>query len=272
MDSTGGPSAVLPGALGHGDTALPKANRLSSGELERMLLEARRLVESAVDRHRTEEWLLTALEPNEGTGAVERTIDSAERSLSVVLSGCSDEEIAWLIPRLGRAVGRGVDVRLLAWVGLLENRSFVDRLDKYAPRVDVRLVREPLQETVLADGTLSVAWSRPGPSSRETVVVRAPAVLRNLRTLFQVSWKSSPTLADHRRLSDHMRGAVARRILLALSSGRTDEVAARDLSMSVRTYRRYVAEITRELGANSRFQAGARAVELGLLPASVEGV
>jgi DNA-binding NarL/FixJ family response regulator len=35
--------------------------------------------------------------------------------------------------------------------------------------------------------------------------------------------------------------------------------------VSLRTYRRHVAEIMRELDANSRFQAGARAVELGLL-------
>ena len=37
------------------------------------------------------------------------------------------------------------------------------------------------------------------------------------------------------------------------------------MQVSLRTYRRYVAEIMRELGANSRFQAGVRAVELGLL-------
>ncbi len=37
--------------------------------------------------------------------------------------------------------------------------------------------------------------------------------------------------------------------------------------MSLRTYRRYVAEILRDLDAISRFQAGARAVQLGLLPA-----
>jgi DNA-binding NarL/FixJ family response regulator len=42
-------------------------------------------------------------------------------------------------------------------------------------------------------------------------------------------------------------------------------VAARELNVSLRTYRRHVAEILRELGASSRFQAGARAVELGLM-------
>ncbi|MEU9115333.1 hypothetical protein AB0D04_27020 [Streptomyces sp. NPDC048483] len=39
----------------------------------------------------------------------------------------------------------------------------------------------------------------------------------------------------------------------------------RALSMSVRTYRRHVAEIMRLLGVKSRFQAGARAMQMRLL-------
>lgn len=158
-----------------------------------------------------------------------------------------------------------MDVRLLGRVGLVEERYLLKALDKYASGVDVRLVEAPLHDMVLADGSVSVVWSGSGKRSREAVVVRAPAVLRNLRTLFMVSWGGSAALADHRRLSSRTRSAMARRILQALSSGRTDEAAAREIGMSVRTYRRNVAEITRELGANSRFQAGARAVELGLL-------
>lgn len=53
-------------------------------------------------------------------------------------------------------------------------------------------------------------------------------------------------------------------MLRALGSGATDEAAARDLGMSVRTYRRRVAELLDVLEAGSRFQAGVRAGELGL--------
>lgn len=52
-----------------------------------------------------------------------------------------------------------------------------------------------------------------------------------------------------------------------MREGHIDEVAARATNVSLRTYRRHVAEIVHELDANSRFQAGARAVEYGLLPA-----
>ncbi|WP_367042241.1 TrmB family transcriptional regulator sugar-binding domain-containing protein [Streptomyces sp. Je 1-332] len=238
-----------------------------------MLLEACKLVESAVDRHRSEGRLIAALDPDEGSVGVatERVIASAGRSLSVVLSGKGEEETLQLIGHLGRAAARGVQVELLGRIGLVEDRALAEHLEKYAPGVEARLVTAPLQEMVLADGVSGVVWSRNGISVREAVVIHASAVLRNLRTLFSVSWSSSAALSDYRGLSDRSRSALARRILLALNSGRTDEVAARELGMSVRTYRRNVAEITRELGANSRFQAGARAVELGLLAPLTEG-
>ncbi|GLP63902.1 hypothetical protein TUSST3_05220 [Streptomyces sp. TUS-ST3] len=235
-----------------------------------MLLQARKLVEIAVDRHRNVERLVASLEPDETSVGVaaEEMIASARHHLAVVLSGEGEDETHQLIDQLGRAVARGVNVKLLGRVGLLRDRRFLEHLDKYAPGVDTRLVRAPLQELVLADSVVGAVWIRNGVAVREAVVVRAPAVLRNLRTLFTVSWSSSAALSDHRRLSERSRSALGRRILQALSSGRTDEAAARELGVSVRTYRRNVAEITRELGANSRFQAGARAVELGLLSPS----
>ncbi|MFE8993165.1 hypothetical protein ACFYMI_36140 [Streptomyces collinus] len=53
-------------------------------------------------------------------------------------------------------------------------------------------------------------------------------------------------------------------MLYALGSGMTDVTASRELGMSLRTYRRRVAELLVVLGADSRFQAGVRVGELGL--------
>jgi DNA-binding NarL/FixJ family response regulator len=44
-----------------------------------------------------------------------------------------------------------------------------------------------------------------------------------------------------------------------MAKGYTDEVLARKLGMSVRTCRRHIASLMRELDAVSRFQAGVRA-------------
>jgi DNA-binding NarL/FixJ family response regulator len=56
----------------------------------------------------------------------------------------------------------------------------------------------------------------------------------------------------------------AREILRALGAGLTDEVASRRMGVSLRTYRRRVADLMRALDSDSRFQAGLRAGELGL--------
>ncbi|MER7780469.1 helix-turn-helix domain-containing protein [Streptomyces sp. NPDC096191] len=54
-------------------------------------------------------------------------------------------------------------------------------------------------------------------------------------------------------------------VLRMLSQGLTDETVAKHLGVSARTARRIAAELMDELGARSRFQAGARAVAKGWL-------
>ena len=56
-----------------------------------------------------------------------------------------------------------------------------------------------------------------------------------------------------------------RRLLVLLSSGCTDEAAAREFGISVRHLRRQVARLMAELGARSRFEAGAEASRRGWL-------
>jgi DNA-binding CsgD family transcriptional regulator len=91
-------------------------------------------------------------------------------------------------------------------------------------------------------------------------------VLHTLHILFESVWSNAVPAGERIVFGDRDRAMLARQILSALRAGVTDEVAARELTVSVRTYRRYVAEIMALLGANSRFQAGVRAAELGLLP------
>lgn len=58
---------------------------------------------------------------------------------------------------------------------------------------------------------------------------------------------------------------VLRTVLRKLCDGVKDEAAARQMSVSVRTYRRHVAHLLRVLGASSRFEAGVKVAESGLL-------
>lgn len=59
--------------------------------------------------------------------------------------------------------------------------------------------------------------------------------------------------------------AVDLRVLGLMNSGVTDQVAAREMGVTDRQFRRYVAQILEQLGASSRFQAGVRAYERGWL-------
>ncbi|MEO3854275.1 LuxR C-terminal-related transcriptional regulator [Acrocarpospora sp. B8E8] len=66
-------------------------------------------------------------------------------------------------------------------------------------------------------------------------------------------------------LSPRRRRRCPHELLRMLLEGQTDERAARRLGLSLRTVRRSMSSLMTRLGARSRFQAGARAVQRGWL-------
>lgn len=60
--------------------------------------------------------------------------------------------------------------------------------------------------------------------------------------------------------------AYQRALVQALVLGNTDDIVARRLGISPRTFRRRLATLMTRLGCTSRFQTGAQAVRAGLLP------
>lgn len=60
-------------------------------------------------------------------------------------------------------------------------------------------------------------------------------------------------------------GRQEREVLKLLAQGLTDEAVALRLGVSLRTTRRISAKLMERLGAKSRFHAGLRVGELGLL-------
>ncbi len=132
----------------------------------------------------------------------------------------------------------------------------------------VRICSAPLpHETIIVDGRVAILAGPAAPGAvREYTVVRSPGVVRGVVSLFRATWETSAELADYRRGRPPALSEQSRRILALLGGGLKDEAAARRLGMSLRTYRRRVAEILVLLDADSRFQAGLRAHEFGLLP------
>jgi DNA-binding NarL/FixJ family response regulator len=89
-------------------------------------------------------------------------------------------------------------------------------------------------------------------------------LIEGVRAFFEATWHGAIELTDYLRQDLPHVDAQGKRILRALAAGITDPVAAREIGISVRTYRRRVAELMKLLEAESRFQAGVRVGELGL--------
>ncbi|MEW2075176.1 DNA-binding response regulator [Streptomyces sp. NPDC012403] len=235
-----------------------------AADLEQALLQASALIDSTVLLHRQRSELPT---PVARTGiaplgeALESLVGRTRHTLCVAMTDTG--EFTDAVVRSLDAVPERAAVRILCTAET--TNSSLSRLAQLADtRLELRVSENELRETVVVDGATALVRATEEKGGQAAVVNDAAAV-RALELLFAGAWSRGRRLADHLRLSPRLRTELARRILERLRAGHTDETAARELNVSLRTYRRYVAEIMRELHANSRFQAGVRAVEFGLL-------
>ncbi|MEU1311714.1 LuxR family transcriptional regulator [Streptomyces cinnamoneus] len=239
-------------------------------EFEKQLLELGALIESTVDKHRGrmrgDALVRMVGAGDEAVALACGLIRRAVTSIDLVLASETENVpsvLAALAETLERRQGT-VSVRLLCTPATVD-WSFVRTHALERRRAAVRITRMPLLSAVIADGGEALVCAESAVGRRASVI-RAAGITRSLLTLFDGVWRNSVDVAGHVGFGDRIRTETARRILQQLYAGATDEVSARELSMSVRTYRRYVAEIMAVMGASSRFQAGVRAAELGLLP------
>ncbi|MCM2387920.1 DNA-binding response regulator [Streptomyces albipurpureus] len=191
-------------------------------------------------------------------------IDAARSDVGIIVQAPGSEVAAIALELLSRP-GHHAHMRLLCAAPVVHSGAFRAALTQSALSYTVRVADSYLSETVVVDSRAAVLWSdRPG-GGRQASFISDPASAGALSSLFATRWMSAAP-AKPGAEAGRARSETGRRILESLRDGRTDEAAARELSIPLRTYRRYVAEIMREIDASSRFQAGARAVQLGLLP------
>ncbi|WAU81902.1 DNA-binding response regulator [Streptomyces sp. Qhu-G9] len=119
-------------------------------------------------------------------------------------------------------------------------------------------------ETIIIDRRFAILAGVHTPGGREYTMASAPALVGGIHALFEAAWETATDMRTFVRGEQPDLDAESRTVLRALGSGATDETAARELGLSLRTYRRRVAELLTSLDAGSRFQAGMRAGELGL--------
>lgn len=128
----------------------------------------------------------------------------------------------------------------------------------------IRITLDEINETIVLDRKVAILAGDAASGERGYTVVTSPEVIGSVTSLFNAAWRAGTELAIYETEFAEAR-ALAPRILDELAAGSKDETAARALGLSVRTYRRRVAELMDALGATSRFQAGVRARQLGLV-------
>ncbi len=158
---------------------------------------------------------------------------------------------------------RGMTVRKIYRPGVLLDPGLAGHLRRMADGgARIRITEREINETILLDRRIAIlAGDRVG-DVRGYTVVSSPDLVQGILSLFEAAWHDATDLASYQARFTELG---AREILEQLASGCKDETAARTLGVSLRTYRRRVAELMDVLGASSRFQAGARAREAGLL-------
>ncbi|ATE57583.1 MULTISPECIES: response regulator transcription factor [Actinosynnema] len=184
------------------------------------------------------------------------------------LSCAANELVTWVAAHRGGVMSRqrpSTGVRKLFRLGALLDPAWAGHVEAVlSAGARVRLSRHEVNETILLDDRVAILAGDRSRGPRGYTVVTEPQLLSGITSLFEAAWESGDELSEHAGAMAELR-AVAPGVADALNRGWTDDAAARELGMSVRTYRRRVAELMAALGASSRFQAGARARELGLL-------
>lgn len=142
------------------------------------------------------------------------------------------------------------------------HRQHIERLSQLG--AEIRITPDELNETIIIDDRVAVLAGELLSGVRSYGIVTRPEVVQSVKSLFNATWRTAMDLSVFEASFAEVR-ALAPQILEMLASGCKDETAARTLGLGLRTYRRRVAELMNALGASSRFQAGVRARELGLV-------
>jgi DNA-binding CsgD family transcriptional regulator len=113
---------------------------------------------------------------------------------------------------------------------------------------------------ILIDGTAAMVSVGEGPGA---ALFREPAFVDFLGQIFDHVWEHAKPFTDG-DYDEQVFGEIEVAILDQLSKGRSDDYISRRLGISTRTLRRYLADIYRKLGVETRFQLGMAAARLDL--------
>ncbi|KUN00436.1 erythropoiesis-stimulating protein [Streptomyces yokosukanensis] len=165
---------------------------------------------------------------------------------------------------------RGVRMRTVYLDSVRNSRDTVAYAEWLAERGgQVRTVPSLPVRMVIVDRETAVIPVRADAACEAAVVLTGQGTLTALCALFDSIWACGVDLTKAQQRDESGLSAQEREVLNSLYRGMTDDSIAKRLGVSPRTARRVANDMMERLGARSRFQAGALAVQNGWLPSVV---
>jgi len=160
---------------------------------------------------------------------------------------------------------RGVKLRIVFPLSVLAEqyvRDYVVRMEEVG--TEIRFADALPHRLIVSDSVRAVVPINRSDLGVGALITSEPLLTNGLRHLAGTLFRRGRRLSEvnEKALADRPTD-MEQRMIAMMSSGVTDDVAARRLCISERTFRRHMSNLLDRLGATSRFQAGIRAVERG---------
>jgi sugar-specific transcriptional regulator TrmB len=199
----------------------------------------------------TVEYLVGAIEVR---GFLKMAVDACRDEVLVLQGGLADvDDLSEIYLVL---MTRGVTVRIIC-----QHRNRADVATRVAMKrltdagVEVSTVSHVPRSAIVFDRSL-VALLGVNDGEVSLARVRHQGIAQFFLDLFNHLWETAAPLEGidigYATVADDLQQSIA----ALMAKGYTDEVVARKLGMSVRSCRRHIATLMRDLDATSRFQAG----------------
>ncbi|MFD8980134.1 helix-turn-helix transcriptional regulator [Streptomyces sp. NPDC059564] len=182
-------------------------------------------------------------------------------------SALTPDNIVHARPLDTRCLRRGVRICSIVRKEALDHPPTVAYLRELTAQGASIRVAESFSERILVyDRQTALVPVDPADTSRGALVTQQAGLVSNILALFEKIWDQAVDLAvltGDGSDSVDVLSVIERRVLEELCRVGKDETGARNLDISVRTYRRHVADVLRVLGASSRPHAALLARERG---------
>ncbi|OKK11128.1 LuxR family transcriptional regulator [Streptomyces sp. CB00455] len=174
----------------------------------------------------------------------------------------TQEDIDYARPLDLRCLRRGVQVRNVVLKEATRDPLtliYLQELTQHGARI--RVADSIVERILIFDRQTAIIPQDPSDTSRGALLTRETGLVDNIQRLFEKIWDSSLELSQVVAPDDNELSEMERQVLESMCTVGKDEIGARDLGVSVRTYRRHVADLLRTLGAVSRAHAALLARE-----------